>query len=253
MSSETRETIINSEKGKSSAAMSGGSNTQDIGITKPLLAICKRDLSLAYRQRAELMQPLMFFLIVVTLFPLAIGPSPQTLQLVSGAIIWVAAILALLMGMDRLFREDYQDGSLEQITLSPAPLYMIVVVKVATHWLVHILPLLVLSPLLALFLNMSMDMYFTLMLTLIIGTPTISLIGAIGVALTLGLSRSGVLVPLLLIPLFIPLLIFATSAIDSAAMNLPYGFQLGIMIAIFLLALALAPMVIAYSLKVSQQ
>jgi heme exporter protein B len=222
-------------------------------IRSSLWAVCKRDLSLAYRQRAELMQPLMFFLMVVTLFPLAIGPAPQTLQLVSGAIIWVAAILSLLMGMERLFRDDFNDGSLEQITLSSTPLYMVVLVKVLTHWLVHILPLLILSPLLALFLNMTPAMYYSLVLTLVIGTPTISLIGAIGVALTLGLPRSGVLVPLLLIPLFIPLLIFATSAVDSASMNVPYSFQLGIMSAMFLLALATAPMVIAYSLKVSQQ
>lgn len=218
-----------------------------------LKAVFTRDISLAYRQRAELMQPLMFFLMVVTLFPLAIGPNPQTLQLVSGAIIWVAAILSLLMGMDRLFRDDFLDGSLEQITLTSAPLYLVVLVKVFAHWIVHIVPLLLLSPLLALFLNMTTDMYWGLLLTLLLGTPTISLIGAIGVALTLGLQRSGVLVSLLLIPLFIPLLIFATSAIDSASMNLPFTFQLGIMAGIFLLVLAAAPMVIAFSLKVSQQ
>jgi len=219
---------------------------------KALLAVAKRDLSLAYRQRAELMQPLMFFLMVVTLFPLAIGPSPQTLQLVSGAVIWVAAILSLLMGLERLFRDDYVDGSLEQMITSQTPLYLIVLVKVVSHWLVHIVPLLLLSPLLALFLNMSTDMYYVLLLTLLLGTPTISFIGAIGVALTVGLQRSGVLVALLLIPLFIPLLIFATSAIDSAAMHLPFGFQLGIMCSILLLAIAAAPAVIAYSLKVSQ-
>lgn len=220
---------------------------------RALWALSKREFSIAYRQRAELMQPLMFFLMVVTLFPLAIGPSPQTLQLVSGAVIWVAAILSLLMGLDRLFRDDFLEGSIEQFTLSATPLYLLVLVKVITHWLMHIVPLLLLSPLLALFLNMSINMYLTLLLTLVIGTPSISLIGAIGVALTTGLQRSGVLVALLLIPLFIPLLIFATSAIDSAAMNLPFGFQLGIMSAIFLLALAGAPAVIAYSLKVSQQ
>ncbi|MGB3724175.1 MAG: heme exporter protein CcmB [Glaciecola sp.] len=217
-----------------------------------LIALAKRDFALAYRQRAELMQPLMFFLMVITLFPLAIGPSPQTLQLVSGAVIWVAAILSLLMGLDRLFRDDYADGSLEQMIHTGVPLYLVVLAKVVTHWLVHMLPLLLLSPLLALFLNMTVTMYTTLLLTLLLGTPTISLVGAIGVALTVGLQRSGVLVALLLIPLFIPLLIFATSAIDSAAMHLPFGFQLGIMSAIMLLAFAGAPAVIAYSLKVSQ-
>ena len=227
-------------------------NTLTSGISKTLLAVAKRDFALAYRQRAELMQPIMFFLMVITLFPLAIGANPQTLQLVSGAIVWVAAILSLLMGLERLFRDDYIDGSLEQLILSPTPLYMIVLVKVISHWLVNIIPLLLISPLLALFLNMTHTMYFTLILTLLLGTPIISLVGAIGVALTVGLQRSGVLVALLLIPLFIPLLIFATSAIDSASMNLPISFQLGIMASLLLFSLAIAPMVIAYSLRVSQ-
>ncbi len=231
---------------------SSSESLQNTSVSAALWSVAKRDFSLAYRQRAELMQPLMFFLMVVTLFPLAIGPNPQTLQLVSGAVVWVAAILALLMGLDRLFRDDYSDGSLEQIMLSPTPLYFVVLVKVITHWLVNIIPLLVLSPLLALFLNMTTNMYIALIFTLLIGTPIISLVGAIGVALTVGLQRSGVLVALLLIPLFIPLLIFATSAIDSAAMNLPIGFQLGIMSSLLLLSLAVSPMVIAYSLKVSQ-
>jgi heme exporter protein B len=227
-------------------------NTQTSALSKTLLAVAKRDFALAYRQRAELMQPIMFFLMVVTLFPLAIGTNPQTLQLVSGAVVWVAAILSLLMGLDRLFRDDYMDGSLEQLILSPTPLYMLVLVKVISHWLVNIIPLLVISPLLALFLNMTHTMYFTLILTLLLGTPIISLVGAIGVALTVGLQRSGVLVALLLIPLFIPLLIFATSAIDSASMNLPISFQLGIMASLLLFSLAIAPMVISYSLRVSQ-
>ncbi|MDT0593642.1 heme exporter protein CcmB [Glaciecola petra] len=224
----------------------------NVSTKQHLWALCKRDFALAYRQRAELLQPLMFFLMVVTLFPLAIGPNPQTLQLVSGAIVWVAAILSLLMGLDKLFRDDFLDGSLEQLILGPVPLYLNVLVKVLTHWLITIVPLLLLSPLLALFLNMTIDMYKVLIVTLLLGTPTISLIGAIGVALTVGLQRSGVLLALLLIPLFIPLLIFATSAIDSAAMNLPFRFQLGIMLSLLLFALAAAPAAIAYSLKVSQ-
>lgn len=222
------------------------------GVRVALVAVAKRDFSLAYRQRAELMQPLMFFIMVITLFPLALGPSPQTLQLVSGAIVWVAAILSLLMGLDRLFRDDFANGSLEQMMLSPTPLYMVVLVKVMTHWLVNIVPLLLISPLLALFLNMTNTMYFTLILTLLLGTPIISLVGAIGVALTVGLQRSGVLVALLLIPLFIPLLIFATSAIEYASMNLPIGKLLGIMGSMLLFTLAVSPAVIAYSLKVSQ-
>ncbi|MFC3121972.1 heme exporter protein CcmB [Agaribacter flavus] len=218
---------------------------------RALLAVFKRELALSFRQRSELMQPLMFFIIVISLFPVAIGPSPELLQRVSGGVVWVAAILSLLLGMERLFRDDFLDGTLEQYLLSATPAYLIVLVKVLAHWIISILPLLILSPLLALFLNMTVQMYWVLMLTLLIGTPIISLIGAIGVALTVSLHKSGVLLPLILLPLFIPLLIFSTSAIESVSLQLPYGFQLGIMTAILLFSLALAPSAIAYSLKVS--
>ncbi|MFT6257704.1 MAG: heme exporter protein B [Cellvibrionaceae bacterium] len=217
-----------------------------------LKSVFQKDLALAYRQRAELMQPLMFFVLVITLFPLAIGPSPETLQRIGGGVIWVAAILSLLLGMERMFRDDFADGSLEQYMLSPTPLYMIVVVKVLTHWLMHIVPLFLISPLLALFLNLTFDMYVALMFTLLLGTPLISFVGAIGVALTVGLHRGGVLLALLLIPIFIPLLIFATSAIESASMLLPYYQQLAIIAALLLFSVALSPVAIAYSLKVSQ-
>lgn len=217
-----------------------------------LKAVFLKDLALAYRQRAELLQPLMFFVLVITLFPLAVGPNLETLQLIGGGVIWVAAILSLLLGMERMFRDDFADGSLEQYILSPTPLYMIVVVKVFTHWLMHIVPLALISPLLAVFLNLTMDMYVALMLTLLLGTPLISFVGAIGVALTVGLHRGGVLLALLLIPIFIPLLIFATSAIESASMLLPYHPQLAIIAALLLFSVALSPMAIAYSLKVSQ-
>jgi heme exporter protein B len=217
-----------------------------------LQSVFLKDVALAYRQRAELMQPLMFFVLVITLFPLAIGPSPETLQRIGGGVIWVAAILSLLLGMERMSRDDFADGSLEQYMLSPTPLYLIVVVKVLTHWLMHIVPLFLISPLLALFLNLTFDMYVALMLTLLLGTPLISFIGGIGVALTVGLHRGGVLLALLLIPIFIPLLIFATSAIESASMLLPYHAQLAIIAALLLFSVALSPMAIAYSLKVSQ-
>lgn len=217
-----------------------------------LKAVFLKDLALAYRQRAELLQPLMFFVLVITLFPLAVGPNLETLQRIGGGVIWVAAILSLLLGMERMFRDDFADGSLEQYILSPTPLYMIVVVKVFTHWLMHIVPLFLISPLLAVFLNLTMDMYVALMLTLLLGTPLISFVGAIGVALTVGLHRGGVLLALLLIPIFIPLLIFATSAIESASMLLPYHPQLAIIAALLLFSVALSPMAIAYSLKVSQ-
>ena len=166
--------------------------------------------------------------------------------------IWVAAILSSLLGMDRLFREDFHDGSLEQLILSGIPLPVVALMKVFVHWLTGILPLLLLLPLLALFLNLTVPMFWALVLTLLIGTPLLSLVGAIAVGLTVGLNRGGVLLALLLLPMFIPLLIFATSAVDSAAMQLPYTAQLAIIGAMLLFALGLAPFAIAYALRVSQ-
>ena len=189
---------------------------------------------------------------VVTLFPLGVSPSPETLQRIGPGVIWIAAILSSLLGMERLFRDDFIDGSLEQYTLSGMSLAAVATVKVLAHWLVSFVPLLILSPLLAMFLNLSTDMFIALMLTLLIGTPLLSLIGAIAVGLTVGLARGGLLLALLLIPVFIPLLIFATSAVDSAALQLPYHPQLAIIGAMLLLAAAAAPFAIAYSLKVSQ-
>jgi heme exporter protein B len=218
----------------------------------PLLALFKRDIALAYHQRAELMQPLVFFMLVVSLFPLGVGPNPVTLQTIGPGVIWVAAILSSLMGLERLFRDDFQDGSLEQLLLSGSALPLVALVKVTTHWLTSILPLIILSPLLALFLHLTEAMYWALLATLVLGTPLLSLIGGIAVALTVGLNRGGVLLALLLVPIFIPLLIFATSAVDAAALSLPYNAQLAIIGAMLLCSLALAPFATAYALRVSQ-
>ena len=214
--------------------------------------IFKRDLHIAFKQKAELVQPLMFLLMVVTLFPLGVSPAPETLQRIGPGVIWIAAILSSLLAMERLFRDDFQDGALEQYMLSGMALPAVSAVKVVVHWLVSFVPLLILSPLLAMFLNLTYDMYIALMLTLLLGSPLLSLVGAIAVGLTVGLQKGGVLLALLLIPVFIPLLIFATSAVDSAALQLPYQSQLAIIAAMLLLAAALAPFAIAYSLKVSQ-
>ena len=214
--------------------------------------IFKRDLHIAFKQKAELVQPLMFLLMVVTLFPLGVSPAPETLQRIGPGVIWIAAILSSLLAMERLFRDDFQDGALEQYMLSGMALPAVSAVKVAVHWLVSFVPLLILSPLLAMFLNLTYDMYIALMLTLLLGSPLLSLVGAIAVGLTVGLQKGGVLLALLLIPVFIPLLIFATSAVDSAALQLPYQSQLAIIAAMLLLAAALAPFAIANSLKVSQ-
>lgn len=214
--------------------------------------VMAREFALAYRQSGELVQPLVFLLIVVTLFPLGIGPGPETLQRIGPGVIWIAAILSSLMGMERLFRDDFNDGSLEQTMLSGTSLWAFSVAKVLCHWLFSLLPLIILSPLLAAFLNLTAQMFWALLATLLVGTPILSLIGAIAVGLTVSLQRGGVLLALLLLPVFIPVLIFATSAVDAASLGMSYGAQIAFIGAILLFTLALSPFAIAYSLRVSQ-
>lgn len=226
-------------------------------MTKPLsysgafTLILKRDLTLAFRHKDDMLNPLLFFIIVITLFPLGIGPETNTLSRIAPGIIWVAALLATLLSLDKLFKSDYQDGSLEQLMLSPQPMFVWVLAKITAHWLVTGLPLIFIAPALAVLLHLNELSYGALFLTLLIGTPTLSLIGAIGAALTVGIKKGGVLLSLIVLPLYIPLLIFATSAIDTSAMNLPYEGQLAIIAAIFATALTLSPFAVSLSLKVS--
>jgi heme exporter protein B len=213
--------------------------------------IVRRDLMIAFRHRDDIINPLLFFVIVVTLFPLGVGPESTTLSRIAPGIIWVAALLATLLSLDRLFKSDYADGSLEQMLLSPQPIFILVLAKIVAHWLLTGLPLILIAPLLAVLLHLNEHSYGALMLTLLMGTPVLSLLGAIGVALTVGIKKGGVLLSLLVLPLYIPVLIFATSAIDTAAMNLPYNGQLAIIAAIFFASLTLAPLAVSAALKVS--
>ena len=221
-------------------------------VGQQLLAIFKRDLLLAFRQRGELLQPLLFFVLVVSLFPLGIGPGPALLQKMGAGVIWIATLLSALLGLERVFRDDFADGSLEQQILSSCPLSLYALVKMLVHWLVSIVPVLLISPILAVFLNLTPQMYWALVMTLLLGSPILSLIGGIGVALTVGVRKGSVLLSLLLLPLFVPLLIFATAAVEAAALQMPNGGQLALLAALLLLALALAPLATAYALKVSQ-
>ncbi|MFA9460129.1 heme exporter protein CcmB [Thiohalorhabdus methylotrophus] len=214
-------------------------------------AILVRDLTLALRHRSELANPLMFFIVVVTLFPLALGPEKDILMRVAPGIIWVAALLAATLSMDGMFRSDFEDGSLEQMLLSPHPPALLVVAKVLAHWLVTGLPLILISPLLALFLHLPMQALPVLLATLALGTPVLSMVGAIGVALTVGLRRGGLLLTLLVIPLYIPVLIFAAGAVDNAAAQLPVAGQLYFLAALLVLALTLAPLATAAALRIS--
>ena len=200
-------------------------------------ALLARELRLAWRSGAEILNPLWFFLIVITLFPFGVGAAPQLLAQIAPGVVWVAALLAALLVMDRLFRDDWQDGSLEQLMLLPTPLVAVVLVKVVAHWMMSGLPLLIVSPLAALLLGMSLHDAGVLALTLLLGTPTLSFLGAVGVGLTVGLKRGGVLLSLLVLPLAVPLLIFATAACQAAAAGLPVSGYLA-MLAAFLTASA---------------
>ena len=215
------------------------------------LLILRRDLTIAFRHKDDVINPLLFFVIVISLFPLGIGPEGNTLSKIAPGIIWVAALLSCLLSLDRLFKSDFNDGSLEQLILSPNPLFILVFAKVTGHWIITGLPLIFIAPILAISLNFDNNAFIALFLTLLLGTPVLSFIGAIGAALTVGLKKSGVLLSLLVLPLYIPVLIFATSAIDTAAMNLPYGGQLAIIGALLAGAVCLAPFAISSALKVS--
>lgn len=172
-----------------------------------IMTVLRRELKIAFRNGAEIINPLWFFLIVITLFPLSIGPEPQLLARIAPGVVWVAALLAALLSLERLFKDDYLDGTLEQLMLTPSPLALTVLAKVLAHWLVTGLPLLILSPLVALLLSFDMATWWAVALTLLLGTPTLSFIGSIGVALTVGLRKGGVLLSLLVLPLYIPILI----------------------------------------------
>ncbi len=212
-----------------------------------------RELKIAFRHRADIINPLWFFLIIVTLFPLSIGPESTLLARIAPGIVWVAALLASLLGLERMFRDDFLDGSLEQLLLLPTPLPMVALVKVFAHWLTSGLPLIILSPLASLFLSLNFGGWWGLVLTLLLGTLTFSFLGAIGVALTVGLRRGGVLLSLLVLPLAIPILIFASSAVDAASQGLAISGYLAILAAMLVVSLVLAPFAIAAALRVSLQ
>lgn len=215
------------------------------------IGLVRRDLLLAFRRRAEMVQPMVFLLVVVSLFPLGIGPEPQRLADMAAGVIWIAALLATVLSLETLFRSDFEDGSMEQFILSGHPLTVIALAKILTHWLISGLPIVLLAPLLALWMNLPLDGLGILMLSLAIGTPVLSLIGAIGSALTVGLKRGGQLLSLLVFPLYVPLLILATNAVGSALAGLPYNGQLGLMTAGLIAALTLAPFATAAALKLA--
>lgn len=220
-----------------------------------LLTACRsmlaRDLLLAMRRRADVLTTLFFFLIVVSLFPLGVGPETKTLKEIGSGVIWVAALLASMLSLGRLFSDDYQDGTLEQILLLPHPLSLLVLCKIIAHWLVTGLPLVLFSPLLGLQLGLDSQSIQLLMLTLLMGTPVLSLLGAVGAALTLGLRGGGVLVSLLVLPLYIPVLIFGAMAVEVAAVGLDNGPHLSLLGVFLTLAILFCPLATAAALRIS--
>lgn len=216
-----------------------------------LWAVIRRDALLAFRRRSDVLTTLCFFAMVVMLFPLGVGPEPESLRAMAPGVLWVAALLAALLSLGRLFSLDFADGTLEQLLLSPEPLPVIVLAKVISHWLVSGLPLVALAPLMALQFDLPGDAIAVLLLALLLGTPVLSLVGAIGAALTLGLRGGGVLVALLVLPLYIPVLVFGSGAVSVQAGGQAATAHLQLLAGLLAAALALAPWATGAALRLA--
>lgn len=214
-------------------------------------ATLRRELRIAFRSPGDIINPLMFFVIAVSLFPLGVGADQVFLSEIASGVIWVTALLAVMLSMDSLFRADYEDGSLEQLLLSPQPLYFVILAKVSSHWLVSGLPLVILAPIFASMLALPEEGMMPLVVSLLIGTPTLTMLGAIGMALTVGLSKSGLLLAVLILPLYIPVLVFGTGVVNSALNSLGISGLIALLGAMLILALCLAPLAIIAALRIS--
>ena len=220
-------------------------------VVSAIAGVIRRDLLLAARRKSEPLFTLGFFFLVASLFPLSIGPEPELLRRVAPGVLWVAALLAAMLSLGRMFAADYDDGTLESIALAPVPLVAAVLGKVAAHWLVSGFPLVVVSPLLALQYGLPADVIAMLMISLLIGTPVLSLVGAIGAALTRGVRGGGVLVALLVLPLYVPTLIFGAGAVDARLAGLDPGANLSLLGACLALAALFAPPAIAAGVRIA--
>jgi heme exporter protein B len=215
------------------------------------LAVLRRELLIAYRNSADLLNPLIFFVIVISLFPLGVSPSGPILSQIAPGVIWVAALLATLLSMDSLFRSDYDDGSLELMTFSREPLVLLVLGKIVSHWLVTGVPLAVLSPVLALMLFLNFEGAWALFLSLILGTPILSLLGAIGASLTVGLRKGGLLIAVLILPLYVPVLILATAMVQAGAQAVDYTGHMLWLGAILAASIGFAPIAASAGVRIS--
>ena len=213
--------------------------------------IVARDLTLAWRRRADVLSTLFFFVIVVSLFPLGIGPEAQLLRSIAPGVVWVAALLASMLSLNRLFQNDYQDGTLEQMLLTPQPLYLVVMGKIVAQWLVAELPLVLIAPMIGVQFDLAPKTLFVLFISLLIGTPVLSLIGSIGAALTLGLRGGGVLIALLILPLYIPVLIFGAGAVDASIIGVSPQANIYLLGSVLALSLIFAPWATSAALRIS--
>lgn len=213
--------------------------------------IVTRDLTLAWRRRADVLSTLFFFVIVVSLFPLGIGPETTLLRSIAPGVVWVAALLASMLSLGRVFANDYQDGTLEQMLLTPQPLYLVVMGKIVAQWLVSEVPLILIAPLIGVQFDLAPSTLFVLFISLLIGTPVLSLIGSIGAALTLGLRGGGVLIALLILPLYIPVLIFGAGAVDASIVGLSPQANIYLLGAVLVLSLVFAPWATSAALRIS--
>ena len=216
-----------------------------------VVATLRRDLLIAYKRKNDLFNPFMFFVLVATLFPIGISPEPEALGEISAGVLWISALLASLLAMDNLFRADFEDGSLELLMLSPHPLYFLVLAKNIAHWLVSGLPIVLVSPLIAYMLNFPEGVYSTLVLTLLLGTPVLSLLGSIGVALTVGLGSRGLILAVITLPMSVPVLIAGTLTVSQTLEGASLSGYLAIMGAMMVAALSLAPLASAAALRIS--
>jgi heme exporter protein B len=210
-----------------------------------------RDLRLVWRRRGDAAQPLLFALMVVALFPLALGADPDQLARIAPGVLWVAVLLASLLTLDSLYRSDVEDGSLEQMLLAPVPLAWLIAVRVGVHWVTSALPLVLVTPLLAQLLYLPGELLPVLMVSLLLGTPLLSLLGAVVAALTVGIRRSGMLLALLALPLFLPVLVFGAGSVMAAAQGLPWSGALLLVGAGLALALVLAPLAAAAAIRIA--
>lgn len=228
---------------------------QPSGYNSPdmFLWIIRRDLLLAMRRRADVLTTLFFFIIVVSLFPLGVGPEMNMLRVMAPGVVWVAALLASMLSLGRMFSGDHLDGTLEQMLISPQSLSLLVLGKAMAHWLVTGIPLVLMAPVLGIQYDLPTDALLVLTASLLLGTPVLSLIGAIGAALTLGLRGGGVLVSLLVLPLYIPVLIFGAGAVEASAAGLGAGAHMSLLGAFLLASLVLAPWTAAVSLRISME